>query len=177
MAGTRTETDTFGPIEVDATRYWGAQTQRSLQNFKIGTERMPRPLIRALGVVKRAAAEVNRDLGLLDLSVLTAVGEPLAQVLAWWEKSERRARLRALLKERDGVDADLIFPNGPALYAFWTNDPKFQQAMLSLYNDWAVEVTKPWRSRLNVAACVGTDAPRSHAATIGPPAAILTQSK
>ena len=66
MAKARTETDTFGPIEVPADRYWGAQTQRSLENFKIGTERMPLPLIRALGVVKRAAAEVNRVLGLLD---------------------------------------------------------------------------------------------------------------
>ncbi|MDA0302609.1 MAG: class II fumarate hydratase, partial [Chloroflexi bacterium] len=65
MADTRTETDTFGPIEVDATRYWGAQTQRSLQNFKIGIERMPRPLIRGLGIVKYASAEVNRDLGKL----------------------------------------------------------------------------------------------------------------
>jgi fumarate hydratase class II len=62
----RTETDTFGPIEVDADRYWGAQTQRSLQNFRIGTERMPLPLIHALGLVKRAAAEVNQSLGLLD---------------------------------------------------------------------------------------------------------------
>ena len=58
-ARTRIETDTFGPIEVPADRYWGAQTQRSLENFRIGTERMPRPLIRALGIVKRAAAEVN----------------------------------------------------------------------------------------------------------------------
>ncbi len=58
-ARTRTETDTFGPIEVPADRYWGAQTQRSIENFRIGTERMPRPLIRALGIVKRAAAEVN----------------------------------------------------------------------------------------------------------------------
>ncbi len=66
MAKARTETDTFGPIEVPADRYWGAQTQRSLENFRIGTERMPRPLIRALGVVKRASAEVNRDLGQLD---------------------------------------------------------------------------------------------------------------
>jgi fumarate hydratase, class II len=65
-AKTRTETDTFGPIEVPGDRYWGAQTQRSIENFRIGTERMPRPLIRALGVVKRAAAEVNRALGLLD---------------------------------------------------------------------------------------------------------------
>ena len=51
---TRTETDTFGPIEVPAERYWGAQTQRSLQNFRIGGERMPAPLIRALGMVKLA---------------------------------------------------------------------------------------------------------------------------
>jgi fumarate hydratase class II len=66
MAKVRTETDTFGPIEVAADRYWGAQTQRSLQNFRIGTERMPLPLTRALGLVKRAAAEVNRSLGLID---------------------------------------------------------------------------------------------------------------
>src|SRR6188474_1029596 len=65
-ARTRTETDTFGPIAVPADRYWGAQTQRSIENFRIGAERMPRPLIRALGIVKRAAAEVNRSLGLLD---------------------------------------------------------------------------------------------------------------
>jgi fumarate hydratase class II len=62
----RTETDTFGPIAVPADRYWGAQTQRSIENFRIGIERMPSPLIRALGVVKRAAAETNRALGMLD---------------------------------------------------------------------------------------------------------------
>ena len=64
-ASTRTETDTFGPIEVPANRYWGAQTQRSLGNFKIGGERMPLPLIRALGIIKWAAAQANHDLGLL----------------------------------------------------------------------------------------------------------------
>jgi fumarate hydratase class II len=63
---TRTETDTFGPIEVDATRYWGAQAQRSLGNFKIGWEKQPRPIVRALGIVKRAAAEANIALGKLD---------------------------------------------------------------------------------------------------------------
>ena len=52
----RVETDTFGPIEVPADRYWGAQTQRSLQNFRIGAETMPRPLVRALGIIKLAAA-------------------------------------------------------------------------------------------------------------------------
>src|SRR5262245_55709772 len=63
---TRTETDTFGPIEVPDERLWGAQTQRSIENFRIGTERMPLPLIRAFGIVKRAAAEANQELGLID---------------------------------------------------------------------------------------------------------------
>jgi fumarate hydratase, class II len=62
---TRTETDSMGAIEVPADAYWGAQTQRSLIHFKIGHDTMPRPVIRALGILKRAAAEVNRDLGKL----------------------------------------------------------------------------------------------------------------
>jgi len=63
---TRTETDTFGPIQVESDKYWGAQAERSLGNFKIGEEKMPKPLIRALGIVKRAAAEANMELGRLD---------------------------------------------------------------------------------------------------------------
>ena len=63
---TRTETDTFGPIEVDASAYWGAQAERSLGNFRIGWEKQPQPIVRALGVVKRAAAEANMALGKLD---------------------------------------------------------------------------------------------------------------
>ena len=59
----RVETDTFGPIEVPADHYWGAQTQRCLQNFRIGGERMPPALVRALGIVKLAAARVNQRLG------------------------------------------------------------------------------------------------------------------
>jgi fumarate hydratase class II len=66
MAATRTETDTFGPIEVDSNRYWGAQSQRSIGNFKIGWEKQPKPIVRALGVIKRAAAEANIALGKLD---------------------------------------------------------------------------------------------------------------
>jgi fumarate hydratase, class II len=62
---TRTERDTMGPIEVPADRYWGAQTQRSLQHFRIGSERFPREMIRAFGILKKACALVNRDLGLL----------------------------------------------------------------------------------------------------------------
>ncbi|MFP6705380.1 MAG: class II fumarate hydratase [Alphaproteobacteria bacterium] len=63
---TRTETDSFGPLQVPTDRYWGAQTQRSRQNFKIGWERMPAPAVHAFGIVKQAAAEANMDLGVLD---------------------------------------------------------------------------------------------------------------
>src|ERR1700710_885063 len=63
---TRSETASFGPIDVPADRYWGAQTERSRQNFRIGHDRMPMPIIRALGIVKLAAAQTNRELGLLD---------------------------------------------------------------------------------------------------------------
>ncbi len=66
MTKIRTETDTFGPIEVASDRYWGAQAQRSLGNFRIGWEKQPLPIVRALGIVKRAAAETNMALGKLD---------------------------------------------------------------------------------------------------------------
>ena len=66
MARTRTETDTLGPIEVASDRYWGAQAERSLGNFRIGWEKQPAPIVRALGIVKRAAAETNMALGRLD---------------------------------------------------------------------------------------------------------------
>jgi fumarate hydratase class II len=79
---TRTESDTFGPIEVPAHRYWGAQTQRSIQNFRIGGERMPIPLVRALGLVKQAAALVNKDLGELDAKVADAIAAAAAEVVA-----------------------------------------------------------------------------------------------
>ena len=62
----RTERDTMGEVQVPADRYWGAQTQRSLMNFKIGGERMPAEVIHAFGILKKAAAIVNRDLGTLD---------------------------------------------------------------------------------------------------------------
>ena len=78
---TRTESDTFGPIEVPAERYWGAQTQRSLQNFRIGGERMPAPLVRALGLVKQAAALVNKDLGQLEARVAAAIAEAAAAIV------------------------------------------------------------------------------------------------
>ena len=82
MAKTRSETDTFGKIEVPADRYWGAQTERSRQNFRIGTERMPLPLIRALALVKRVAAEVNFKLGLLDRRRMRAIVRAADEVIA-----------------------------------------------------------------------------------------------
>src|SRR5882672_5842750 len=81
MAKTRVETDTFGPIEVAADRYWGAQTERSRRNFRIGEERMPLPLIRALALVKRAAAEVNHALGSLDARRAKAIARAAQEVI------------------------------------------------------------------------------------------------
>jgi len=79
MTATRTETDSFGPIEVPADRYWAAQSQRSLGNFAIGWEKQPLPVVRALGIVKRAAAETNMALGRLDptlgRAIVTAANE------------------------------------------------------------------------------------------------------
>src|SRR5256885_5826142 len=78
---TRMETDSFGPIPVPADRYWGAQTERSRQNFRIGQDRMPTPIIRALGIVKLAAAETNRELGLLDQRRARAIARAAREVI------------------------------------------------------------------------------------------------
>ncbi len=81
MTKTRTETDTFGAIEVPADRYWGAQTQRSLSNFKIGWEKQPLAIIRAFGIVKAAAAEANMQLGLLDKKIGKAIVKAAIDVI------------------------------------------------------------------------------------------------
>jgi fumarate hydratase, class II len=78
---TRTETDTFGPVEVPANHYWGAQTQRSLGNFKIGGERMPLPLVHALGIVKKCAAKTNAALGQLDAKLADAIVAAAKEVI------------------------------------------------------------------------------------------------
>ncbi|HYD89376.1 MAG TPA: class II fumarate hydratase [Vitreimonas sp.] len=78
---TRTETDTFGPIQVEADKYWGAQAQRSLQNFRIGEEKMPAPIVRALGIVKRAAAEANMELGVLKPEIGETVVKAAQEVI------------------------------------------------------------------------------------------------
>ena len=78
----RIETDSMGAIAVPADRYWGAQTQRSLELFDIGGERMPREMIRALGLIKKASAIVNRELGLLDAERARAIVEASDEVIS-----------------------------------------------------------------------------------------------
>jgi fumarate hydratase class II len=80
-ASFRKETDSFGPIDVAADKYWGAQTERSRQNFRIGVEVMPLPFIRALGIQKKAAALVNMDLGVLDPSLGEAIVRAADEVI------------------------------------------------------------------------------------------------
>jgi fumarate hydratase class II len=81
MAQTRIETDSFGPIEVAADRYWGAQTERARHNFRIGEERMPLALIHALAIVKRAAAETNLELGSLDARRAKAIVHAAQEII------------------------------------------------------------------------------------------------
>ncbi|MEH6726532.1 MAG: class II fumarate hydratase [Hyphomicrobiales bacterium] len=81
MSATRTESDTFGPIEVQSDRYWGAQAQRSLGNFKIGWEKQPEPIVRALGIVKQAAARANMGLGRLDSKLGDAIVKAAQEVI------------------------------------------------------------------------------------------------
>lgn len=78
----RVETDSFGGLKVPNDKYWGAQTQRSLGNFKIGDEKMPAPLVRALGVLKKAAATVNMDFGILDKKLGTAMCKAADEVVS-----------------------------------------------------------------------------------------------
>jgi fumarate hydratase class II len=85
---TRTELDTFGPIEVPESRLWGAQTQRSLQNFAISGERMPTQLLRALAIVKKAAALVNMDLKAVDARIGNAIVAAAEEVIAGMHEAE-----------------------------------------------------------------------------------------
>ena len=80
MPATRTETDSFGPLEVPADKYWGAQTQRSILNFPIGWERQPVPIIRALGAIKWACALVNHEQGTLDARLTKAITQAAQEV-------------------------------------------------------------------------------------------------
>jgi fumarate hydratase class II len=77
----RSETDSFGPIDVPSDRYWGAQTERSRQNFRIGHDRMPMAIVRGLGIVKLASAQTNRELGLLDARRARAIVRAAREVI------------------------------------------------------------------------------------------------
>lgn len=81
MTDTRTETDSFGPLEVPSDKYWGAQTQRSLKNFPIGWERQPIAIVRALGVIKMACAQVNKDLGKIPADLADAMIAAASEVV------------------------------------------------------------------------------------------------
>ncbi|MGJ8617359.1 MAG: lyase family protein, partial [Sulfitobacter sp.] len=81
MANTRTETDSFGPLEVPSDKYWGAQTQRSIMNFPIGWERQPIAIVRALGVIKKACAEVNLGFGDLDADLAPHIQAAAQEVI------------------------------------------------------------------------------------------------
>ena len=81
MTATRTETDSFGPLEVPADKYWGAQTQRSIINFPIGWEKQPVPIIRALGVIKQACAMANKELGNMDAAIADAIIAAAGEVI------------------------------------------------------------------------------------------------
>ena len=102
MTTTRTEKDSMGTIEVPSDRYWGAQTQRSLEHFRIGRDHFPREMIRALGILKKASALVNRELGLLRAVGMT------------------REQTRATI-ERDGLIADLEAINA---VSGWRYEPR-----------------------------------------------------
>ncbi|MGR3759190.1 class II fumarate hydratase [Roseobacteraceae bacterium NS-SX3] len=80
MSETRTETDSFGPLEVPADKYWGAQTQRSIMNFPIGWEKQPVAIVRALGVIKKACAMANKESGKLDAKIADAVIQAAGEV-------------------------------------------------------------------------------------------------
>ena len=111
MSTTRTESDTFGPIEVANDKYWGAQAQRSLGNFKIGWETQLAPIVRALGIVKRAAAESNMALGGLDealgqrILVIDGAMGTMIQRHAPTEEDFRGDRFADVAESLQGADA------------------------------------------------------------------------
>ena len=81
MAQTRTESDSFGPLEVPSDKYWGAQTQRSIMNFPIGWEKQPIAIVRALGVIKKACAQANKVSGDLDAKLADAIIQAASEVI------------------------------------------------------------------------------------------------
>jgi fumarate hydratase class II len=138
MSNVRIESDTMGEIEVASDRYWGAQTQRSLENFKIGDERMPRPVLRAMGIIKHASAIVNQDLGKLDAGIADAIRQAGQQVIdaelddhfplvVWQTGSGTQSNMNAneviaALANRAAADAAHVHANDHVNYGQSSND-------------------------------------------------------
>ena len=103
MTATRTETDSFGPIDVPADRYWGAQTQRSIRNFPIGWDRQPAAIIHALGLIKQACAASNKARGTLPAAIADAMVAAAAEVAAGREARTSHRRRRIILRGREAL--------------------------------------------------------------------------
>ena len=95
---TRTEKDSLGPVEVPANRLWGAQTQRSLENFRISGERQPRELLLSLAMIKKAAAEANTELGELDARLSKAIAQAAGTAMMRPRRVEPKASTTELPK-------------------------------------------------------------------------------
>ena len=133
MSAARTETDSFGPIDVPGDALWGAQTERSRRYFAIGEQRMPPAIVRALAEIKRAAAEVNCDLGLLDASKAQAIATAAQRIAAgefegqfplsvWQTGSGTQSNMNlneviAGLAEGDVIITGLVVPGAEAMPA------------------------------------------------------------
>ena len=170
MTQTRTETDSFGPLEVPADKYWGAQTQRSIMNFPIGWEKQPVAIVRALGVIKQACARANLDLGKLDKergdAIVQAAGEVVAGKfddnfpLAVWQtgsgtQSNRNANeviANRAIEILDGVigSKDPVHPNDHCNMGQSSNDT-FPTAMHIATATTAHDVLLPGLAKLHAA--------------------------
>jgi len=170
MTDTRTETDSFGPLDVPADKYWGAQTQRSLMNFPIGWERQPIAIVRALGVVKQACAQANLASGKLDAvrgdAIVAAAGEVVAgklddnfPLVVWQTGSGTQSNMNAnevianrAIEMLGGVigSKDPVHPNDHCNMGQSSNDT-FPTAMHIATATTAHEVTLPGLEKLHAA--------------------------
>src|SRR6185312_14567388 len=165
---TRTESDSMGKIEVPADRYWGAQTQRSLQNFKIGGQKFPREFIKSFGILKKACAQVNNQLGLLDdektKNIIKAADEIIAgklddqfPLVIWQTGSGTQSNMNAneVIAYRAHVmnggqladEKKVLHPNDDVNKSQSSNDT-FPTAMHIAAYKQVVEITLPGMKRL-----------------------------
>jgi fumarate hydratase class II len=154
MAATRTETDSFGPLEVPADRYWGAQTQRSILNFPIGTERQPVPLRRALGLIKQAAAEVNMELGDLDPEIGRAIAAAAAEVAAGkWDAEFPLVVWQTGSGTQSNMNANEVISNRAIEMLGGVRAPR-RRCIRTTTSTWGSRRTTPFPTAMHVAAAV-----------------------